>query len=73
VIARPIFVDPAHSLPASAATGRTKSDIGGGLAGTYNPEATEICTKHSIARSELVDRERFAMTSETASHQLAHG
>jgi N-methylhydantoinase B len=40
VIARPIFVDDA--LVAFCCNRAHQNDIGGGLAGTYNPEATEI-------------------------------
>ena len=45
VIARPIFVDGADGTPVVAGfccNRAHQSDIGGGLAGTYNPEATEI-------------------------------
>lgn len=45
VIARPIFVDGDGGEPAVAGfccNRAHQSDIGGGLAGTYNPEATEI-------------------------------
>ena len=45
VIARPIFVDGDHGEPVVAGfccNRAHQSDIGGGLAGTYNPEATEI-------------------------------
>ena len=45
VIARPIFVDGADGTPIRAGfccNRAHQSDIGGGLAGTYNPEATEI-------------------------------
>ena len=45
VIARPIFVDGDHDEPVVAGfccNRAHQSDIGGGLAGTYNPEATEI-------------------------------
>ena len=40
VIARPVFVDGA--LAAFCCNRAHQSDIGGGAAGTYNPEATEI-------------------------------
>ncbi|MEM7326204.1 MAG: hydantoinase B/oxoprolinase family protein, partial [Actinomycetota bacterium] len=40
VIARPIFVD--GRLAAFCCNRAHQNDIGGGLAGTYNPEATEI-------------------------------
>ena len=45
VIARPIFVNGDHGAPVVAGfccNRAHQSDIGGGLAGTYNPEATEI-------------------------------
>ena len=45
VIARPIFVDGPDGAPVVAGfccNRAHQSDIGGGLAGTYNPEATEI-------------------------------
>ena len=43
VIARPIFVGATEPLLAGFCCNRAhQSDIGGGLAGTYNPEATEI-------------------------------
>ena len=45
VIARPIFVNGDHGEPVVAGfccNRAHQSDIGGGLAGTYNPEATEI-------------------------------
>jgi N-methylhydantoinase A/oxoprolinase/acetone carboxylase beta subunit/N-methylhydantoinase B/oxoprolinase/acetone carboxylase alpha subunit len=44
VIARPIFVGPegAARLAGFCCNRAHQSDIGGGLAGTYNPEATEI-------------------------------
>ncbi|MGI9595258.1 MAG: hydantoinase B/oxoprolinase family protein, partial [Acidimicrobiales bacterium] len=40
VIARPVFVD--ETLVAFCCNRAHQSDIGGGAAGTYNPEATEI-------------------------------
>ena len=43
VIARPIFVGSTDPVLAGFCCNRAhQSDIGGGLAGTYNPEATEI-------------------------------
>ena len=42
VIARPIFVEPGPRLAGFCCNRAHQSDIGGGLAGTYNPEATEI-------------------------------
>ena len=45
VIARPIFVEGADGAPVVAGfccNRAHQSDIGGGLAGTYNPQATEI-------------------------------
>jgi len=43
VIARPIFVGDENPVLAGFCCNRAhQSDIGGGLAGTYNPEATEI-------------------------------
>ncbi|MFT5531240.1 MAG: N-methylhydantoinase A [Candidatus Poriferisodalaceae bacterium] len=45
VVARPIWVDGADGEPTVAGfccNRAHQSDIGGGLAGTYNPEATEI-------------------------------
>ena len=42
VIARPIFVEAGARLAGFCCNRAHQSDIGGGLAGTYNPEATEI-------------------------------
>jgi N-methylhydantoinase A len=42
VIARPIFVGEPARLAGFCCNRAHQSDIGGGLAGTYNPEATEI-------------------------------
>lgn len=42
VIARPIFVQPGNHLVGFCCNRAHQSDIGGGVAGTYNPEATEI-------------------------------
>ncbi len=42
VIARPIFLDGTDRLAGFCCNRAHQSDIGGGLAGTYNPEATEI-------------------------------
>ena len=42
VIARPIFVSDPPELAGFCCNRAHQSDIGGGLAGTYNPEATEI-------------------------------
>ena len=47
VIARPVFLEPErdgdpHRLAGFCCNRAHQSDIGGGVAGTYNPEATEI-------------------------------
>jgi N-methylhydantoinase A/oxoprolinase/acetone carboxylase beta subunit/N-methylhydantoinase B/oxoprolinase/acetone carboxylase alpha subunit len=42
VIARPIFIGEPAQLAGFCCNRAHQSDIGGGLAGTYNPEATEI-------------------------------
>ena len=42
VVARPIFVSDTRQLAGFCCNRAHQSDIGGGLAGTYNPEATEI-------------------------------
>ncbi len=44
VIARPVFIscEDEHTLVGFCCNRAHQSDIGGGLAGTYNPEATEI-------------------------------
>ena len=42
VIARPVFVGEPARLAGFCCNRAHQSDIGGGLAGTYNPEATEI-------------------------------
>ena len=42
VIARPIFIDDDTKLAGFCCNRAHQSDIGGGLAGTYNPQATEI-------------------------------
>ena len=42
VIARPIFISDPPQLAGFCCNRAHQSDIGGGLAGTYNPEATEI-------------------------------
>ncbi|MGY9058127.1 MAG: hydantoinase B/oxoprolinase family protein, partial [Alphaproteobacteria bacterium] len=42
VIARPIFIGEPPQLAGFCCNRAHQSDIGGGLAGTYNPEATEI-------------------------------
>ncbi|MDG2285313.1 MAG: hydantoinase B/oxoprolinase family protein, partial [Alphaproteobacteria bacterium] len=42
VIARPVFVGESARLAGFCCNRAHQSDIGGGLAGTYNPEATEI-------------------------------
>jgi N-methylhydantoinase A len=42
VVARPIFVGETPLLAGFCCNRAHQSDIGGGLAGTYNPEATEI-------------------------------
>lgn len=42
VMARPIFVGADQRLAGFCCNRAHQSDIGGGLAGTYNPEATEI-------------------------------
>ena len=57
VIARPIFVESETKLAGFCCNRAHQSDIGGGLAGTYNPEATEIW--HEGVRlpvMKLVDR-----------------
>jgi N-methylhydantoinase A/oxoprolinase/acetone carboxylase beta subunit/N-methylhydantoinase B/oxoprolinase/acetone carboxylase alpha subunit len=59
VIARPIFVGPegAERLAGFCCNRAHQSDIGGGLAGTYNPEATEIWHEGiRLPVMKLVDR-----------------
>jgi len=59
VIARPIFVGPegAGRLAGFCCNRAHQSDIGGGLAGTYNPEATEIWHEGiRLPVMKLVDR-----------------
>jgi N-methylhydantoinase A len=59
VIARPIFVGPegAARLAGFCCNRAHQSDIGGGLAGTYNPEATEIWHEGiRLPVMKLVDR-----------------
>ena len=59
VIARPIFVgaDGARRLAGFCCNRAHQSDIGGGLAGTYNPEATEIWHEGiRLPVMKLVDR-----------------
>ena len=57
VIARPIFVEPDAGLAGFCCNRAHQSDIGGGLAGTYNPEATEIWHEGiRLPVMKLVDR-----------------
>jgi N-methylhydantoinase B len=59
VIARPIFVGPEGEgrLAGFCCNRAHQSDIGGGLAGTYNPEATEIWQEGiRLPVMKLVDR-----------------
>ena len=57
VIARPIFVEPGIRLAGFCCNRAHQSDIGGGLAGTYNPEATEIWHEGiRLPVMKLVDR-----------------
>jgi N-methylhydantoinase B len=59
VIARPIFVGPEGEgrLAGFCCNRAHQSDIGGGLAGTYNPEATEIWHEGiRLPVMKLVDR-----------------
>lgn len=57
VIARPIFVDGTDRLAGFCCNRAHQSDIGGGLAGTYNPEATEIWHEGiRLPVMKLVDR-----------------
>jgi len=57
VIARPIFVGKSDSLAGFCCNRAHQSDIGGGLAGTYNPEATEIWHEGiRLPVMKLVDR-----------------
>ena len=57
VIARPIFVEPGARLAGFCCNRAHQSDIGGGLAGTYNPEATEIWHEGiRLPVMKLVDR-----------------
>jgi len=59
VIARPIFVGPGgqERLAGFCCNRAHQSDIGGGLAGTYNPEATEIWHEGiRLPVMKLVDR-----------------
>jgi N-methylhydantoinase A len=57
VIARPIFVSDAPQLAGFCCNRAHQSDIGGGLAGTYNPEATEIWQEGiRLPVCKLVDR-----------------
>ena len=62
VIARPMFVGQRERLVGFCCNRAHQSDIGGGVAGTYNPEATEIWHEgirlpvcKLIARGELRD------------------
>lgn len=58
VIARPVFKDA--SLVSFACNRAHQSDIGGGAAGTYNPEATEIFHEGiRLPPLKLVDREEL--------------
>jgi len=77
VIARPIFVRGDGGEPAIAGfccNRAHQSDIGGGLAGTYNPEATEIWHEGiRLPVLKLVDRGEGARRRlGTAAHQLAY-
>ena len=57
VIARPIFVGEPGRLAGFCCNRAHQSDIGGGLAGTYNPEATEIWHEGiRLPVMKLVDR-----------------
>jgi N-methylhydantoinase B len=57
VIARPIFVGSEPRLAGFCCNRAHQSDIGGGLAGTYNPEATEIWHEGiRLPVMKLVDR-----------------
>ncbi|MGE0700984.1 MAG: hydantoinase B/oxoprolinase family protein, partial [Hyphomicrobiaceae bacterium] len=57
VIARPIFVGATPRLAGFCCNRAHQSDIGGGLAGTYNPEATEIWHEGiRLPVMKLVDR-----------------
>ncbi len=57
VIARPIFVGAPARLAGFCCNRAHQSDIGGGLAGTYNPEATEIWQEGiRLPVMKLIDR-----------------
>lgn len=57
VIARPIFVGEPARLAGFCCNRAHQSDIGGGLAGTYNPEATEIWQEGiRLPVMKLIDR-----------------
>ncbi|MBT6276764.1 MAG: hydantoinase B/oxoprolinase family protein, partial [Chromatiales bacterium] len=58
VVARPIFIDDDPGSLAGFCCNRAhQSDIGGGLAGTYNPEATEIWQEGiRLPVMKLIDR-----------------
>jgi N-methylhydantoinase A len=57
VIARPIFVGTPARLAGFCCNRAHQSDIGGGLAGTYNPEATEIWQEGiRLPVMKLIDR-----------------
>ncbi|MDE0811309.1 MAG: hydantoinase B/oxoprolinase family protein, partial [Alphaproteobacteria bacterium] len=57
VIARPIFVGVPARLAGFCCNRAHQSDIGGGLAGTYNPEATEIWQEGiRLPVMKLIDR-----------------
>jgi N-methylhydantoinase A len=57
VIARPIFVGEPAQLAGFCCNRAHQSDIGGGLAGTYNPEATEIWQEGiRLPVMKLIDR-----------------
>ena len=67
VIARPIFVGPdgAKRLAGFCCNRAHQSDIGGGLAGTYNPEATEIWHEGiRLPVMKLVDRGEVRLLTE---------
>ena len=77
VISRPIWVDGPEGEPVLAGfccNRAHQSDIGGGLAGTYNPEATEIWHEGiRLPVMKLVDARRGPRRRVgDAAHQLTH-